>query len=77
MKPARIIVLVIALVAGAIAAFLANRPEQAPPPAPPVAQLETVDVLIANADTQVAPGAVFPSSSFPVTRSSRECEAAM
>jgi pilus assembly protein CpaB len=51
MKPARIIVLVIALVAGAIAAFLANRPEQAPPPAPPpVAQLETVDVLIANAD---------------------------
>jgi pilus assembly protein CpaB len=51
MKSARIIVLVIALVAGAIAAFLANRPEQAPPPAPPpVAQLETVDVLIANAD---------------------------
>jgi len=51
MKPARIIVLVIALVAGAIAAFLAARPEQAPPPAPPpVAQLETVDVLIANAD---------------------------
>ncbi len=50
MKPARIIVLAIALVAGAIAAFLANRPEQAPPPAPPVAQLETVDVLIANAD---------------------------
>src|SRR5216684_154558 len=50
MKPARIIVLVIALLAGAIAAFLANRPEQAPPPAPPVAQLETVDVLIANTD---------------------------
>ena len=51
MKPARIIVLVIALVAGGIAAFLAGRPEQAPPPAPPpVAQLETVDVLIANAD---------------------------
>jgi pilus assembly protein CpaB len=51
MKSARIIVLVIALVAGAIAAFLANRLEQAPPPAPPpVAQLETVDVLIANAD---------------------------
>ena len=51
MKPARIIVLAIALVAGAIAAFLASRPEQAPPPAPPpVAQLETVDVLIANAD---------------------------
>ena len=51
MKSARIIVLVIALVAGAIAAFLANRPEQAPPAAPPpVAQLETVDVLIANAD---------------------------
>src|SRR3954466_7697992 len=51
MKPARIIVLVIALAAGAIAAFLAYRPEPAPPPAPPpVAQLETVEVLIANAD---------------------------
>ncbi len=51
MKPARIIVLVIALAAGAIAALLAGRSDRTAPPAPaPVAQLETVDVLIANAD---------------------------
>jgi pilus assembly protein CpaB len=52
MKPARIIVLVIALAAGAIAAFLASRPE--PEQAPqPVAQIETVDVLVANNDIGV------------------------
>ena len=51
MKPARIIVLVIALAAGGIAALLAGRSERSPPlPRPPVAQLETTDVLIANAD---------------------------
>ncbi len=51
MKPARIVVLVIAVAAGGIAAFLASRPEPAPPPAPaPVAPLETVDVLVANSD---------------------------
>ena len=51
MKPARIIVLVIALAAGGIAALLAGRSDKTPPPAPPpVAQLETVDVLIANSD---------------------------
>src|SRR5262245_13998429 len=52
MKPARIVVLVIALAAGAIAALLAGRQEQAPAPVhtPPVAQLETVDVLVANTD---------------------------
>jgi pilus assembly protein CpaB len=51
MKPARIVVLVIALAAGAIAALLAGRQEQAPAPVhTPVAQLETVDVLIANTD---------------------------
>jgi pilus assembly protein CpaB len=49
MKPARIIVLLIALVAGGIAAFLASRSD--PPPAPaPVAQIETVDVLVAATD---------------------------
>jgi pilus assembly protein CpaB len=49
MKPARIVVLLIALVAGGIAALLAGRSE--PPPAPaPVAQIETVDVLVAAAD---------------------------
>jgi pilus assembly protein CpaB len=51
MKPARIIVLFIAIAAGGIAAFLAGRSEPpAPPPAKPVAQIETVDVLIANVD---------------------------
>jgi pilus assembly protein CpaB len=50
MKPARIIVLVIALAAGGIAALLAGRSEAPPPLPPPVAQLKTTDVLIANAD---------------------------
>ena len=51
MKPARIIVLVIALAAGAIAALLAGRSD--PPPQvqqAPVAPLETVDVLVAASD---------------------------
>jgi pilus assembly protein CpaB len=48
MKPARIVVLVIAVVAGGIAALLAGRSD---PPAPaPVVQIETTDVLIAGAD---------------------------
>src|SRR5579883_357855 len=52
MKPARIIVLLIALAAGGVAAFMASRSDQAPPPEPaaPVAQLETTDVLVANAE---------------------------
>src|SRR6266545_798121 len=48
MKPARIIVLIIAIAAGGIAALLAGRSE-APAPAP-VAQIETVEVLIAGND---------------------------
>jgi pilus assembly protein CpaB len=49
MKPARIIVLVIAIVAGGIAALLAGRSD--PPPAPtPVAAIETADVLVAGSD---------------------------
>lgn len=52
MKPARIFVLLIALAAGGVAAYMASRSDQAPPPEPaaPVAQLETTDVLVANAD---------------------------
>jgi pilus assembly protein CpaB len=50
MKPARIIVLVIALVAGGIATLLAGRYESPPPPPAPVAQLKTPGVLIADAD---------------------------
>jgi pilus assembly protein CpaB len=51
MKPARIVVLLIALVAGGIAALLAGRSD--PPPQvqqAPVAPLETVDVLVAASD---------------------------
>jgi pilus assembly protein CpaB len=49
MKPARIIVLVIAVVAGGMAALLAGRSD--PPPAPaPVAQLDTTDILVAGSD---------------------------
>src|SRR5690349_13281896 len=51
MKPARIIVLLIALAAGGIAALLAGRSD---PPAPvtmaPAPTIETVDVLTASSD---------------------------
>jgi pilus assembly protein CpaB len=51
MKPARIVVLVIALAAGGIAALLAGRSDRPPEPAKaPVAQLDTTDVLIAAND---------------------------
>ncbi|HWF93791.1 MAG TPA: Flp pilus assembly protein CpaB [Xanthobacteraceae bacterium] len=51
MKPARIIVLFIAVAAGGVAALLAGRSDQAPPPpAAPVAQLETAEVLVANTE---------------------------
>jgi pilus assembly protein CpaB len=51
MKPARIIVLIIAIVAGGIAALLAGRSDPTlPPPPAPIVQLETVDVLVAKGD---------------------------
>jgi pilus assembly protein CpaB len=50
MKPARIIVLVIALAAGGIAALLASRSDNPPPVQAPVAQVETTDVLVAGND---------------------------
>src|SRR5215471_7984433 len=49
MKTARIIVLLIALGAGGIAAYLASGSDR-PAPAEPVAQLPTVDVLVAKSD---------------------------
>jgi pilus assembly protein CpaB len=49
MKPARIIVLIIALAAGGIAALLASRSDN-PLPEAPVAQIETTDVLVAGTD---------------------------
>src|SRR3954465_10529937 len=50
MKPARIIVLVIALVAGGIAALLAGRSDPPPATPAPIAQIETVEVLVAATD---------------------------
>src|SRR5262249_40340790 len=50
MKPARIIVLIIAMAAGGVAAFLAGRSDERRPALAPVAQIETVDVLVAGGD---------------------------
>ena len=49
MNTARIIVLIIALCAGGIAAYLASGSDNKPPAAP-TAQLQTVDVLVAKSD---------------------------
>jgi pilus assembly protein CpaB len=48
MNPARIVVLIIALGAGGVAAYLASGSDKAP--SAPVAQLQTVDVLVAKSD---------------------------
>jgi pilus assembly protein CpaB len=51
MKPARFIVLAIALIAGALAAYLASKStDSGAPPPQQVAQLPTVDVLVAKGD---------------------------
>jgi pilus assembly protein CpaB len=50
MYTARIVVLIIALGAGGIAAYLASGSDNKPAPAIPVAQLATVDVLVAKSD---------------------------
>src|SRR3569623_3531119 len=50
MYRARIVVLTGASCAGGVAADLASGSDSAPPPAAPVAQLPTVDVLIAKND---------------------------
>jgi pilus assembly protein CpaB len=51
MKAARIVVLAVAVGAGGIAAYLASGSKE-PPPAPPqpVAQIDTVEILVAKAD---------------------------
>jgi pilus assembly protein CpaB len=48
MNPARIAVLALAIVAGGIAAYLASGSDEKPAPVQPVAQLQTVDVLVAK-----------------------------
>jgi pilus assembly protein CpaB len=50
MYTARIVVLVIALAAGGLAAYLVSGTDNKPAPAAPVAQLPTVDVLVAKSD---------------------------
>jgi pilus assembly protein CpaB len=50
MNPARIVVLTIALGAGGVAAYLASGSDNKPLPTGPVAQLQTVDVLVAKSD---------------------------
>jgi pilus assembly protein CpaB len=50
MKPARIVVLIIAMAAGGVAAFMAGRSDDPQPALAPVAQIETIDVLVAGAD---------------------------
>jgi pilus assembly protein CpaB len=52
MKPARLIILVIAVVSGGIAAFLAGRAPQAPQ-LPLITKFETSDVLVAASDIAI------------------------
>ena len=50
MNTARIAVLAIAIGAGGIAAYLASGSSDKPAPAQPVAQIQTVDILVAKSD---------------------------
>jgi pilus assembly protein CpaB len=50
MNTARIVVLAIAIGAGGIAAYLASGSDDKPAPAQPVAQMQTVDILVAKLD---------------------------
>ena len=50
MNTARIVVLIIALGAGGVAAYLASGSDNKPALVQPVAQMETVDVLVAKSD---------------------------
>jgi pilus assembly protein CpaB len=50
MNTARIVVLTIAVGAGGVAAYLASGSDKGPAPAEPVAQMPTVDVLVARSD---------------------------
>ena len=59
MYTARIVVLIIALCAGGVAAYLVSGTDNKPAPVQPVAQMATVDVLVANAGgNPVRPGPV-------------------
>jgi pilus assembly protein CpaB len=53
MKPARLVVLGIAVVAGGVAALLAGRSDPPPVAPQPVAAIDTVDVLVAKKDINI------------------------
>jgi pilus assembly protein CpaB len=54
MNTARLVVLVVAVAAGGLAAYLAAGSSQPPPPPPaPVAQIDTVDILVAKGDIPI------------------------
>src|SRR5438445_4046796 len=53
MNTARIVVLAVALGAGGIAAYLASGSDNKPAPVAPVAQLPTIDLLVAKADIEL------------------------
>ncbi len=50
MKTARLVVLGVAVAAGGLAALLAQRSDPPPQAPPPVAQIDTVEILVAKAD---------------------------
>jgi pilus assembly protein CpaB len=50
MRKARILVLVVAIAAGGLAAMLAGGSDEKAAPAPPVAQIDTVEILVAKGD---------------------------
>lgn len=57
MKAARVVVLIVAVSAGGLAALLAGRSgPSAPPPPKPVAQMQTVEVLVARSDIAMGQG---------------------
>lgn len=68
MKAARVVVLVIALAAGGVAALLAGRSEQkAPPPvAQSVPQMETVEILVARNDIGIGRAVTAPDVQWQV-----------
>jgi pilus assembly protein CpaB len=58
MKAARLVVLGVAIAAGGLAALLAGGGDEPPPAPAPVAQIETVDVLVAQKDIGTGHGVV-------------------
>jgi Flp pilus assembly protein CpaB len=68
MNTARIVDLTVAVGAGGIAAYLASGSDIKPPPTAPVAQLQTLDVLVAKSDIGLGQS-VAPKNLPPALRS--------